>query len=292
MERIRRSMLFVPGGNERLLGKGLGLEVDSLILDLEDSVAVSKKEEARKAVTAALQDLDFGRKEKVVRVNALSTDWGRSDLAEVLKGKPDSLLFPKVERPEDILVYDQVVAEEERIKGLPVGQVGFLALIESPRGIINIDLIAGSSPRLRGFVFGAADFTRETHGVITTERLELTYPLMRILLAARAAGIDAIDSPYFDFKDPLGLEKHALQAKAMGFDGKALIHPSQVEIINRIFTPREEEVDQARRVIEAFRESQKEGRGATQLDGKLIENVHVAMAERILKIAELTARSL
>jgi citrate lyase subunit beta / citryl-CoA lyase len=288
MERIRRSMLFIPGGNEKLLGKGLALEVDSLILDLEDSVAVSKKEEARQVVTASLQVMDFGRKEKVVRVNAISTEWGRSDIEEVLKGKPDSLLFPKVDRAEDILVYDQLVAEEERKAGIPVGQVEFLALIETPLGVINIDLIARSSPRLKGFIFGAADFTRETHGKITFDRMELYYPLVRILLAARAVGIHAIDSPYFDFKDPAGLEKHSQQAKDLGYDGKALIHPSQVEIINRIFTPTEEEVSYARRVIEAFQAAQREGQGACQLDGKLIENVHVAMAERVLKINELT----
>jgi citrate lyase subunit beta / citryl-CoA lyase len=290
MEHIRRSMLFIPGGNEKLLGKGLGLEVDSLILDLEDAVAVSKKEEARKAVTAALQTRDFDHKEKVVRVNALSTEWGRTDIEEVIYGKPDLLLFPKVEKVDDILSYDRVVAEAEGKAGLPVGKIGFLALIESPLGIINIDLIAGSSPRLKGLIFGAADFTSETHGTITADRGELYYPLMRILLAARAFGLDAIDSPYFDIKDLAGLERHTRQAKDLGYDGKALIHPSQVEIINRIFTPTEEELTYALRVIEAFQSAQREGRGASQLDGKLIENVHVAMADRILKIAGLTRK--
>jgi citrate lyase subunit beta / citryl-CoA lyase len=291
MEHIRRSMLFIPGGNEKLLDKGLGLEVDALILDLEDAVAVSKKEEARKAVTSALQTRDFGRKEKVVRVNALSTEWGRTDIEEVIQGKPDLFLFPKVEKVDDILSYDQVVSEVEGKTGLPLGKIGFLALIESPLGIINIDLIARSSPRLKGFLFGAADFTRETHGAITADRSELYYPLMRILLAARAFGLDAIDSPFFDIKDLTGLERHTRQAKDLGYDGKALIHPSQVEVINRIFTPTEEELTQARRVIEAFQSAQREGRGASQLDGKLIENVHVAMAERILKISELTRKN-
>jgi citrate lyase subunit beta/citryl-CoA lyase len=266
----------------------LALDVDSIILDLEDAVAVSKKEEARMAVTSSLQTMEFGRKERVVRVNAFSTEWGRADIAEVLKGKPDTLLFPKVSGSEDLQVYEQVVAEEERKLGLPVGQVGFLAMIETPLGIINIDSIAGSSTRLRGFLFGAADFTMETHGTITADRMELYYPLTRLLLTARAAGIDAIDSPYFDIKDESGLEMHTQQAKNLGYDGKAIIHPSQVEIVNRIFTPTEEEASHARRVIEAFQAAQKEGKGATQLDGKLIENVHVVVAERILKIAALT----
>jgi citrate lyase beta subunit len=290
MERERRSMLFIPGGNEKLLIKGLGLEVDSLILDLEDAVAVSKKEEARKAVTTALQTMDFGRKERVVRVNALSTEWGKPDIEEVIQGNPDLLLFPKVEKVDDIPGYDRIVTKAEGKAGLAVGRIGFLALIESPLGIINIDLIAGSSPRLKGLIFGAADFTRETHGIISVDREELYYPLMRILLAARAFGLDAIDSPYFDIKDLVGLEKHSRQAKNLGYDGKALIHPSQVEIINRVFTPTEEELTQARRVIEAFQSAQREGKGASQLDGKLIENVHVAMAERILKVAGLTRK--
>lgn len=286
MNRIRRSMLFVPGGNEKLLIKGLEQKVDALILDLEDSVAPAKKLEARKAVTEALQTHHFNRKEKVVRVNAISTEWGRFDIEEVLRGKPDSLLLPKVDKAEDILDYAQEVAEGEKKAGIPAGSVGLMALIESPLGIINIEAIAGASPRLTGFIFGAADFTRETHGRITADRLELYYPLVRILLAARAFGLDAIDSPYFDFKDPLGLEKHSRQAKDLGYDGKALIHPAQVEIINRIFTPTPEEIGYAQRVIEAFQAAQAEGKGAIQLDGKLIENVHVAMAERILKIAE------
>lgn len=290
MERIRRSMLFIPGGNEKFLNNGLALNVDALILDLEDAVALSKKEEARKAVNYALQTMDFGHKEKVVRVNPLSTEWGRADIEEVIQGKPDLLLFPKVEKPDDILGYEQAVAEAEGKAGLPPGQTGFLALIESPLAIINIDLIAGASPRLKGFIFGAADFTRETRGVITADRIELYYPLMRILLAARAYGLDAIDSPYFDIKDLSGLERHTRQAKNLGYDGKALIHPSQVEIINRVFTPTEEEVNQAQKVIEAFQTAKKEGKGAIQLDGKLIEIGHVFIAERVLKIAGLTRK--
>ncbi len=161
-----------------------------------------------------------------------------------------------------------------------------IALIESAWGIVNIESIALASPRMTGLLFGAADFTRDTHGQITADRQELFYPMMRMLLAARIAGIDALDTPYFDIKDPVGLERHVLQAKAMGYDGKALIHPGQIEVVNRIFTPTQEEIGYAQRVIEAFQAAQKEGKGATQLDGKLIENLHVAMAERTLKIAE------
>jgi citrate lyase subunit beta / citryl-CoA lyase len=286
MERLRRTLLFVPGGNEKILSKGLGLEVDGLILDLEDSVSPNKKEAARQAVTEALQTADFGRKERVVRINALSTVYGRDDLDQVLLGKPDSLLVPKVDRAEDIKAYDQKMTAIEEKMGLQPGGIGLIALIESAWGVVNIESIALSSPRMTGLLFGAADFTRDTHGQITVDRQELFYPMMRILLAARIAGIDALDTPYFDIKDPVGLERHTLQAKAMGYNGKALIHPGQVEIVNRIFTPSPEELLQAHRVIEVFERARIEGKGAAQLDGKLVENVHVAMAERLLNIAK------
>ena len=281
-------MLFVPGGNEKVLTKGLGLDVDSLIFDLEDSVASEKKASAREAVAEALKSSDFGRKEKVVRINSLKTEHGRSDIDVVVRGRPDTLLLPKVEKPQDILDYDVRIAEAEEREGLAPGSVGLMALIESPMGIVHIDAIALANSRIKGLLFGAADFTRETRGRITSDRFELYYPMMRILLAARVAGIDAIDTPYFDIKDPIGLERHTQQAKDMGYDGKALIHPSQVEVVNRVFTPSREEVEYSQKVLQAFEKAKAEGRGATQLDGKLIENVHVAMAQRILKIAEMS----
>ena len=288
MERLRRTMLFVPGGNEKLLKKALGLEVDSLILDLEDSVALNLKNSAREAVAEAIRTLDFGNKEKVVRINSSRTEYGVGDVYKVIEGRPDTLLLPKVNRPEDISEYDALITEFEKREGLSLGSIGLMALIETPLGIVNIDAIALASPRLNGLLFGAADFTRETRGKITSDRYELNYPMMRILLAARVAGIDAIDTPYFDIKDPIGLERHTQQAKDMGYDGKAMIHPSQVEVVNRVFTPSREEVEYSQRVLEAFERATAEGRGATQLDGKLIENVHVAMAKRILRIAEMT----
>jgi citrate lyase subunit beta / citryl-CoA lyase len=283
--RLRRTLLFTPGGNEKILGKGLGLEVDGLILDLEDSVSPDKKETARKAVAEALKTADFGRKEKVVRINALSSGYGAEDLETVLPAGPDTLLVPKVDRAEDIQEYDRRMAEIEAREGFPVGGIGLIALIESAWGIVNIESIALATPRMTGLLFGAADFTRDTHGLITADRQELMFPLMRILLAARIAGIDALDTPFFDIKDPAGLERHSLQAKAMGYDGKALIHPGQVEIVKRVFTPSEQELVQARRIIETFEKARQEGKGAVQLDGKLVENVHVAMAERLLNIA-------
>jgi citrate lyase subunit beta/citryl-CoA lyase len=285
MERLRRTMLFVPGGNEKLLKKALGLEVDSLILDLEDSVALNLKNSAREAVAEAIRTLDFGNKEKVVRINSKWTEYGVGDVYKVIEGRPDTLLLPKVNRPEDISEYDALITEFEKREGLSLGSIGLMALIETPLGIVNIDAIALASPRLNGLLFGAADYTRETRGKITPERLGLCYPMVRILLAARVAGIDAIDTPYFDIKDAEGLARHAQQAKEMGYDGKAVIHPAQADVVNRVFTPSKEEIEYAQRVVEAFEIAKAEGRGATQLDGQLIENVHGVMAQRILNVA-------
>ncbi len=286
MDRLRRSMLFVPGGNEKLLSKAIGLDVDALILDLEDSVAVDKKASARMAVAETLRSVDFGKKEKLVRVNSIAGEYGRSDISAILRSKPDTILVPKVNGPQDVADYDSLITEIEKKEGLPQGSTGLMALIETPAGIVNIDAIAMASPRLKGLLFGAADYTRETRGKITASRLELYYPMIRVLLAARVARIDAIDTPYFDVRDPQGLEQHTRQAKDMGYDGKAIIHPGQAEIVNRIFTPSDEEVEYSKRVLEAFEKAKAEGKGATQLNGQLIENVHVAMAQRILMIAE------
>jgi citrate lyase subunit beta/citryl-CoA lyase len=181
---------------------------------------------------------------------------------------------------------DALMMEIEKEGHFPTGGVKLIPLIETPLGIINIDEIAMSTPRLTGLLFGAGDFTRETRGLITKERLELYYPLMKIVIAARAAKIDAIDTPYFDVKDPEGCGANAQQAKLMGYDGKAAIHPTQVDVINKVFTPTPAEVERAKKIIEVYRKAEAEGKGATQLDGQLIEHVHATIARRILKIAE------
>jgi citrate lyase subunit beta/citryl-CoA lyase len=284
-------MLFVPGGNEKLLMKGLSLAVDSLILDLEDSVATEKKADAREAVTEALRTANFAGKEKVVRINSLLTEHGRADIKTVLKGHPDAILLPKVNSPQDIIECDAAIADVCQRERISQSSIGIIALIETPLGIVNIDSIAASSPRLSGLLFGAADYTRETRGRITKSRFELYYPMIRILLAARVAAIDAIDTPYFDIRDTDGLELHTRQAKDMGYDGKAIIHPSQIDVVHRIFTPTKEEVEYSRRVLEVYEKAQSEGKGATQLDGQLIENLHVEIARRILLNDEKANRS-
>jgi len=286
MERLRRSMLFVPGSNEKMATKSLGIDADSLIIDLEDSVAPHVKKEAREFVREFIKETDFGEKEVAVRINSLKTEYGNDDLNEMIQAQPHSLVIPKVEKGEELKELDLLMTQIEKQQNFSIEGVKLMALIETPLGIINIDEIAVSTPRLTGLLFGAGDFTRETRGQITRERWELYYPLIRIVIAARAANIDAVDSPYFDVKDPEGCEVNARQAKILGYDGKSAIHPSQVEVINEVFTPTPEEIDRAKKVIEVYQRAEADGKGATQLNGQLIEHVHVTISKRILKIAE------
>jgi citrate lyase beta subunit len=275
MQRLRRAMLFAPGGNEKMTSKAMEMKVDAIIFDLEDAVRVEKKEEAREHVANILRTKQFGRKEKVVRINPIGTEFWEKDLEKIVPALPDTILFPKVEKPADIIQYESYI-----------NRIGMMALIESPLGVLNAPSIASASPRMNGLHFGAADFTRETGGKITSSRIELNYPMMRVLLASRAMRINAIDTPFFDINDLEGLKRHALQARDMGYDGKAVIHPGQIDIVNSSFTPTDEEVEFAKKVITAFEQAKAEGKGAIQVNGKLIEILHVEMARRILKIME------
>jgi citrate lyase subunit beta/citryl-CoA lyase len=286
MQRLRRTMLFVPGGNEKLAAKALEMKVDALIFDLEDAVRIEKKAEAREHVSSLLKTKQFGRKEKVVRVNSLGTGFWEDDLEKIISSLPDTILFPKVEKSDDIVRYEDRISRIEERMNLPRGKIEMMALIESPLGVLNAFSIASASSRMNGLHFGAADFTRETGGKITPSRMELHYPMMQVLVAARATKINAVDTPYFDINDPEGLERHSIQARDMGYDGKAVIHPGQIEIVNRCFTPTAQEVEFARKVIAAFEQAKAEGRGAIQVDGKLVEILHVQMAQRVLKTIE------
>ena len=286
MERLRRSMLFVPGGNQKMAAKALGLDADSLIIDLEDSVAPQHKKEAREFVKEFITETPFAEKEVSVRINSLKTEYGEEDLNEIMQAKPHTIIIPKVESGGELKDLDSMMIKIEEKKDLPIGSIALMPLIETPLGIVNIDEIAMSTSRLTGLLFGAGDFTKETRGQITRDRWELYYPLIRIVIAARAANIDAIDSPYFDVKDPEGCEANARQAKIIGYDGKSVIHPLQVEVVNKVFTPTPQEVEHSKKVIEAYQKAEAEGKGATQLEGQLIENVHASIARRILKTAE------
>lgn len=272
-----------------MIEKAARSEADSIIMDLEDGVSPGQKVNARQQATAALKTLDFGDRERTVRINPLDTPLGRDDLFMVVQGAPDALVIPKVNRPEDVLEVDKLLTKAEERTQLPLGKTKLILLMETPAAIVRANDIAGCCGRISALIFGAADYTRETRGRITPQRLELLYPLSQLLLAARMAGIDAIDSPHFAIDDIDGLIQQAQMAAAMGYDGKAAIHPKQIEPVNRIFTPSLEEVAQAKKIIEAFEKAAQEGVGVIAIEGQMIENVHVAIARRTLRIAQKAA---
>jgi len=290
--KLRRSMLFVPGISLKMISKGTGLPADSIILDLEDAVEFAKKSEARVVIQQALKEVDFGEKEIVLRINSLDTKFAEEDLTSCLNLKIDTILLPKVNQPEDIKKLDTLIGRLGREKGIPENKIKIMAMMETPAGVLNSAPIALASPRMSGFMLGAADLTKDTRAKITESRVELLFAMSQVLYSARIAGIDAIDSPYFNIKNEKGLEEHTLQAMRLGYDGKAVIHPGQIEIVNRIFSPAPEEIERAKRIINAFETAQKEGKGVTTVGGELIEHLHVTQAQRMLKIAERTGAKL
>jgi citrate lyase subunit beta/citryl-CoA lyase len=275
-------MLFLPGDNPRFLAKALGGEADSLILDMEDAVAPHQKGAARLAVAQALSSADFGAKEKAVRINSLSTPYGREDVEIVVPARPHTLVVPKINGIHEVQEVDSLIAGVEQAHGLPVGEVKLMLLIETPLGVINAESIAMAGPRVTGLVFGSGDYTLSTRGTLSDEEWEVLYPRTKMLLAARAAGVDAVDCVWGKVRDLEGLERSARRGRVLGYEGKAVIHPEHVPVVNRVFSPTPEEIDYARRVIAAVAEAEAAGKGAATLDGQLIETPHASMAQRTL----------
>ena len=261
----RRSVLFVPGSSPKMLEKARTLPCDVVVLDLEDAVAPDAKDMARAAVCAAVQD--YGPRDVVVRINPLSSPYGRADLQAVQAARPDAVLLPKVESAADIAA----------VKGaLPIW-----AMIETPLGILNVAAIAASGAAC--LAMGTNDLLKSLHAQPMAGRRNLWPALSQTVIAARAHGLNVIDGTYNDIADRTGFAESCAQGRAFGFDGKTLIHPSQIEICNRIFAPSPEELMQARRILDAFADNP--GRGAIALDGRMIERLHAQEAERILALA-------
>lgn len=287
MTRLRRSLLFVPGTTPERIAKAAASAADGVILDLEDAVAPTQKAQAREWVVAALRRVDFGKRERVVRVNPLDSQYGPADLAAVVAMGPDALLLPKVGTPEDLCRVDAAVARLEGEAGLKPGGIRFHLIIETVAGVMNVLELARASSRNTGLFFGAGDLARETRARLVANRASELYALSKMLFAARATGLDAIDTPYFDLQNPVGLEAHTRFGADLGYDGKTLIHPSQIEVANRLFTPSPEAVTEAQRILAAYEAAQAAGTGALILDGQFIDAVHVVMARETLARAQL-----
>jgi citrate lyase subunit beta/citryl-CoA lyase len=279
--RPRRSVLYMPGANARALEKARGLPADGLILDLEDAVAPEAKELARSQVIEAVRGGGYGPREVVVRVNGLNTPWGRDDVAAVVNVGADAILFPKVESPEEVHAAVAVLDDSGAPAELPIWMMA-----ETPRCVLNIDAIAGSHPRLAVIVMGTSDLAKEMRVRHTPERTGFVAALSLCVMAARAHTLDILDGVYLDLGDETGFRAACEQGRDIGFDGKTLIHPKQLETANEVFAPAEKDVERARIVIEAWEQARAEGKGVAVVNGRLVENLHVEEARRNLAMAE------
>ena len=288
MTRPRRSLLFMPGSNARALEKGRNLPDDGLILDLEDSVAPDAKAKARDQIAAAVAARGFGKREVVVRVNSLETSWWRDDIAMAGHARPDGILVPKVSSVDDL---NTIAARLDEVGA--DASIKVWAMIETACAVLHAEQLAAASrdakTRLAGFVFGPNDISRETRIKMLPGRAAMIPMITHCILAARAHGIEILDGPYSDFSNVEGFAQECRQARDLGFDGKTLIHPGQIEACNAIFTPPAEEVAQARRIIAAFDLPENASRGAIQLDGRMVERLHAEMAKRTITIADAIA---
>jgi len=285
MIRPRRSLLFMPGSNARALDKARLLPADGLILDLEDAVAPDAKATARDQIAAAVAAKGFGAREVLVRVNALDTPWWQDDVAMAAKAGPDGILVPKVSTIEDIATIGRKLAELGAASSLRVW-----IMIETARGVLHAEELAAqkhdAGSRLEGFVFGPNDISRETGIRMLPGRPTMLSMITHCILAARVHGLVALDGPYSDIGNIDGLAAECAQARDLGFDGKTLIHPGQIDACNAAFTPPADDVAQARKIIAAFERPENAGRGAIQLDGRMVERLHAEIAKKTIAIAD------
>jgi len=281
MLRPRRSLLYVPGSNSRALQKARGLPADGLILDLEDAVAPDAKENARAIVATALADGGYGRRELVLRVNALDTPWGHADLTAAATMPIDAVLLPKVESADRVRLTVSLLDTLGAPERIPVW-----CMLETSLGILYAREIAAASPRLAALVLGTSDLTKDLHALSTRDRLPLLASLGLATLAARAHGLAILDGVHLDLSDDEGFVASCRQGRELGFDGKTLIHPKQIAPANAAFAPSAEEVAWSRRIIATHAEAAAAGKGVVLVDGRLIETLHVENARRLVALAE------
>jgi citrate lyase subunit beta/citryl-CoA lyase len=288
MIRPRRSLLFMPGSNARALEKARNLPADGIILDLEDSVAPDAKALARDQIAQAIAEKAFGKRELLIRVNALDSPWWMDDVAMAGKAAPDGILVPKISSVQDLNAIADRLSDINADTSIKVW-----VMIETARGVLHAEEIAAvsrdSETRLAGFVFGPNDISRETRIKMQPGRAAMIPIITHCILAARAHGIEILDGPYSDFSNTDGFALECAQARDLGFDGKTLIHPGQIVTCNAIFTPPADEVAHARKIIAAFERPENASRGAIQLDGQMVERLHADMARRTIAIADAIA---
>ena len=283
---MRRSMLFLPGNNPNMLINGNCLGADAVIFDLEDAVSPAEKDAARILVRNTMRYMDFKGCEMIVRINSIDTPYWQADLDAVLPYRPNLILLPKTGTAADALAADAYMTQVEERAGMEQGSVGLMPLIETAMGVENAYAIASASSRVQALFLGAEDLTADLRCKRTKEGREIEYARTRLVVAARAAGVDVYDTPFTDVNDDEGIWKDAELAKALGFTGKASISPRHVEVINQVFSPTQKDIDYAYEVMDAIRLAKEQGKGAIALHGKMIDAPIVARAEQTIAAAK------
>ncbi|MCC7117956.1 MAG: CoA ester lyase [Anaerolineales bacterium] len=281
----RRALLYMPGDNWKMITKSITLGVDSICMDMEDGAAVNKKAEARETIARALRELDFGQSEKLARINSVGSGWEQDDLEAVLPYRPDGIVIPKVESYEQIEWASEIIESAELKYGWKVNSMRILIGIETAKGILNLKEIA-SHPRLDALIFGGEDFAASIGAKRTKDATELLYARQAVVVACAAHDLQAIDIVTIDYKDSEALKAESEFGARLGFSGKQIIHPNQVAAVQAAFTPSAEEVAYAKRIVETFEASQKEGKGAYSLDGKMIDMPLLRNAQKVLARAK------
>jgi citrate lyase beta subunit len=278
-------MLFMPGDSMRKIEKAIGLGVDCIVMDLEDGVAFSQKAAARQTIAEALTTLDFGRTERLVRINPVGSDLFEADLRAMIAAGPDGYVLPKVDFAEQVQAVAEFLSLEEKARGRRAGGARLLPIVETALGVMNVREIALADDRVDALVFGAEDLAGDMGAVRTPAGWEVFYARSAVVMAAKACRLQAIDQVFFDLNDLEGFEAECRAGRQMAYDGKMVIHPRQVEIAQRVFAPSPEEIERALRVIRAHEEAQAAGLGAFALDGKMVDMPVVKAAENTIRRA-------
>ena len=285
MERLRRTMMFVPGNNPGMMADAHIYGPDSIMLDLEDSVSMMEKDTARLLVYNALKTIDYGDTEMVVRINPLNTPYGKKDIEAVVKAAVHVVRTPKTETADEVREVEAEIEKVEREIGAE-GRTRIMAAIESALGVVNAYDIAISSPRMMGIALGAEDYCANLKTQRSKEGDELRLARETIVVAARAAGIDALDTVFSNLNDMETFRREVEYIKTLGFDGKSIINPRQIEVVNEVFTPTEKDIEKAKAIVAAIKEAEKKGSGVIALNGKMIDRPVVIRAERTITLAK------
>ena len=286
----RRALLYMPGDDRRKIEKATTLGVDSICMDMEDGVALNKKDEARAVIAQAMKELDFRASERCIRINSIGSGMEKYDLAAALTTNPDAIVVPKIETAEQVRWVSEHIETHELSSRKNIGTIRLLVGVETAKGILNLKEIAEADKRLEAIIFGGEDYAASVGAVRTKGATELLYARQATVMACAANDLQAIDIVFIDFKDPEGLRLEAEQGAGFGFSGKQIIHPNQVAVVQEAFTPSEAAIEYARRIVESFESSQKEGKGAYALDGKMIDMPLLKNAQKVLERAKAAGK--